>query len=47
LARSNALREDDVELIADLRATAGEARPTDIARRLGVPYVGVIRMIAG
>jgi DtxR family transcriptional regulator, manganese transport regulator len=27
-ARSNALREDYVELVADLLATEGEARPT-------------------
>jgi DtxR family transcriptional regulator, manganese transport regulator len=45
-ARANALREDYVELIADLLATAGEARPTDIARRLGVTHVSVIRTIA-
>ena len=32
-ARSTAVLEDYVELIADLLATAGEARPTDIARR--------------
>jgi DtxR family transcriptional regulator, manganese transport regulator len=46
LARANALREDYVELIADLLATAGQARPTDIAKRLGVSHVSVIRMIA-
>ena len=33
-ARSTAVLEDYVELIADLLATTGEARPTDIARRL-------------
>ena len=31
-AQSTALLEDYVELIADLLANAGEARPTDIAR---------------
>jgi DtxR family transcriptional regulator, manganese transport regulator len=46
LARSNALREDYVELIADLLATEGEARPTDIARRLGVSHVSVVKAIA-
>ena len=35
LARANTLREDYVELNGDLLATEGEARPTDIARRLG------------
>ena len=35
-AQSTALMEDYVELIADLLASAGEARPTDIARRLGM-----------
>ena len=46
LARSNALREDYVELIANLLATKGEARPTDIARRLGVFHVSVVKTIA-
>jgi DtxR family transcriptional regulator, manganese transport regulator len=46
LARSNALREDYVELIANLLATEGEARPTDIARRLGVSRVSVVKAIA-
>ena len=35
-AQSQALREDYVELIADLLSASGEARPTDVARRLGV-----------
>lgn len=35
-ARSGALLEDYVELIADLLTASGEARPTDVARRLGV-----------
>ncbi len=34
-AQHGALGEDDVELIADLLTTGGEARPTDIARRAG------------
>jgi DtxR family manganese transport transcriptional regulator len=45
-AQSSALLEDYVELIADLLATTGEARPTDIARRLGVSHVTAIRTIA-
>jgi DtxR family transcriptional regulator, manganese transport regulator len=45
-ARSSALREDYVELVADLLATEGEARPTDIARRLGVSHATVIKTIA-
>jgi DtxR family transcriptional regulator, manganese transport regulator len=46
VARSNALREDYVELIADLLAIEGEARPTDIARHLGVSHVSVVKAIA-
>ncbi|HZE47076.1 MAG TPA: transcriptional regulator MntR, partial [Xanthobacteraceae bacterium] len=34
-AQSSALLEDYVELIDDLLGSTGEARPTDIARRLG------------
>jgi DtxR family transcriptional regulator, manganese transport regulator len=45
-AQSTALIEDYVELIADLLAGAGEARPTDIARRLGVSHATAIKMIA-
>lgn len=45
-ARSCALLEDYVELIADLLATIGEARPTDIARRLGVSHATAIKTIA-
>ena len=45
-ARSNALREDYVELVADLLATEGEARPTDIAKRLGVSHASAIKTIA-
>jgi DtxR family transcriptional regulator, manganese transport regulator len=44
-AKSTALLEDYVELIADLLATAGEARPTDIARRLGVSHPTAINTI--
>jgi DtxR family manganese transport transcriptional regulator len=42
---SAALLEDYAELIADLLATAGEARPTDIARRLGVSHATAIKTI--
>ncbi len=45
-AQSAALSEDYVELIADLLATSGEARPTDIARRLGVSHVTAVKVIA-
>ena len=44
-AQSSALLEDYVELIADLLANAGEARPTDIARRLGVSHATAIKTI--
>jgi DtxR family manganese transport transcriptional regulator len=43
--RSAALLEDYAELIADLLAADGEARPTDIARRLGVSHVTVVKAI--
>jgi len=42
-AQSGALLEDYVELISDLLANGGEARPTDIARRLGVAHATTIR----
>ena len=45
-AQSTALMEDYVELIADLLATHGEARPTDVARRLGVSHATAIKAIA-
>ena len=45
-AQSTALAEDYAELIADLLAAAGEARPTDIARRLGVSHATAIKTIA-
>ncbi len=44
-ARSASLLEDYAELIADLLAEGGEARPTDIARRLGVSHVTVVKTI--
>src|ERR1700730_11844522 len=45
-AQSAALHEDYVELIADLLTTTGEARPTDVARRLGVSHVTAIKTIS-
>ena len=45
-AQSAALLEDYAELIADLLASAGEARPVDIARRLGVSHATVAKSIA-
>ena len=45
-AQSTAVLEDYVELIADLLATSGEARPTDVARRLGVSHVTAIKTIS-
>jgi DtxR family manganese transport transcriptional regulator len=45
-AQSAAVLEDYVELIADLLATSGEARPTDVARRLGVSHVTAIKTIS-
>lgn len=44
-AQSAALLEDYAELIADLLASAGEARPIDIARRLGVSHATVAKSI--
>ena len=44
-AQSAALLEDYVELISDLLASDGEARPTDIARRLGVSHATAIKSI--
>jgi DtxR family transcriptional regulator, manganese transport regulator len=44
-AQSTALLEDYVELIADLLLSAGEARPTDIARRLGVSHATAVKTI--
>lgn len=45
IAQSYALLEDYAELIADLLACDGEARPTDIARRLGVSHATAIKTI--
>jgi DtxR family manganese transport transcriptional regulator len=45
-AQSAALLEDYVELIADLLTTGGEARPTDVARRLGVSHATAIKTIS-
>ena len=45
-AQSTALLEDYVELIDDLLSGTGEARPTDIARRLGVSHATAIKAIA-
>src|SRR6201995_1356508 len=44
-AQSGALLEDYVELISDLLSSGGEARPTDIARRLGVAHATAIKTI--
>ena len=45
-ALQTAVAEDYVELIADLIESTGEARATDIARRLGVTNASVAKMIA-
>ena len=45
-ARSASLVEDYVELIADLLAAHGEARTTDVAKRLGVTHPTAIKSIA-
>jgi DtxR family transcriptional regulator, manganese transport regulator len=45
-AQSSALLEDYVELIDDLLNSNGEARPTDVARRLGVSHATAIKTIA-
>ncbi len=45
-AQSTALLEDYVELIGDLLTSTGEARPTDIARRLGVSHVTAVKTIS-
>ena len=44
-ARSTALAEDYVELIADLLATHGEARATEVAKRLGVTHPTAVKSI--
>jgi DtxR family transcriptional regulator, manganese transport regulator len=45
-ARAATTNEDYVELIADLLAAGGEARTTDIARRLGVSHPTANKCIA-
>jgi|SRR5579863_5379855 len=45
-AQATAVLEDYVELIDDLLNSEGEARPTDIARRLGVSHATAIKSIA-
>ncbi len=45
-ARSAAVQEDYVELIADLLVAHGEARATDVARRLGVAHPTALKSIA-
>jgi len=44
-AQASVVLEDYVELIDDLLASQGEARPTDIARRLGVSHATAIKNI--
>jgi DtxR family manganese transport transcriptional regulator len=44
--RAGEIAEDYVEAIADLSAAVGEARVTDLARRLGVTHVTVNRTVA-
>jgi DtxR family manganese transport transcriptional regulator len=45
-AKSGALLEDYVELISDLLSGAGEARPTDIAKRMGVSHATAIKTVS-
>ena len=45
-AQAAAVIEDYVELIADLLETSGEARPIDIARRLGVSHPTAVKSIS-
>jgi DtxR family manganese transport transcriptional regulator len=45
-AHANELAEDYVEIVADLIAATGEARVVDIAQRLGVSHVTVVRTLA-
>jgi DtxR family manganese transport transcriptional regulator len=46
LAQSTTVFEDYVELISDLSEEVGEARPIDIARRLGVSHATAIKTIS-
>ena len=45
-ARSATLAEDYVELIADLHAAHGEARATEVAKRLGVAHPTALKGLA-
>ena len=45
-AQSTALLEDYAELIADLLEQDGEARTTDIARRLGVSHATAVKALS-
>lgn len=45
-AQSHAILEDYAELISDLIAAEGEARATDIARRLGVSHATAIKTLS-
>ena len=45
-AQSTALLEDYAELIADLLDQEGEARTTDIARRLGVSHATAVKALS-
>ncbi len=45
-ALQTAVAEEYVELIADLIDSTGEARATDIARRLGVTHASVTKTVA-
>ncbi len=45
-AQATALMEDYVELIDDLLQADGEARATDVARRLGVSHATAIKSIS-
>lgn len=45
-ARKSEVAEDYVELIAELIDSDGEARAADIARRLGVSHVTVVKTVA-
>ena len=44
-AQAAAVVEDYAELIADLHASGGGARPTELARRLGVTHAAAIKTI--
>ena len=44
-ARSTALQEDYVELIDDLLAAHGEARATEVAKRLGVTHPTALKAV--